>query len=435
MSKKESNEQSLIDSRQKPEKRKRPITAAFRLDPTFYDELLLRLEREREKANQFFKSIKSEPQRDNIRDSSLSGARMLEVDERYPVTALPGREQLAILVEKAFWTSLQREEGRLLRFSIIYGEPPTNNNSALRFSNPLSFNIDNLTKLGPSVKAELSAIAVWPSDKETLNIWGLFADTLPMFRIKVLDPGLLIISFSRKNVSIISGDEAVFVRNNVFSRSMWTRLQGSTMSEDYSPFIDPKVEFILSIARAMRSLGHGGTLLIVPDDERWNESHDHSTYPVGPRNTQVSSLLREIADNAKAKKDEAPPRILQYSVLTNAIAVIAQLTAVDGATVITTDMDIVGFGVKIKEDLAVETFPIIEIDPLDHENDFRYSKPELIGGKRHQSAARFIYKQHDAIALVASQDGNITVFVWKEYEETPKLNSVHAYRRLELTLF
>lgn len=111
----------------------------------------------------------------------------------------------------------------------------------------------------------------------------------------------------------------------------------------------------------------------------------------------------------------------------------AQLTAVDGATVITHDLDAIGFGAKIKE--AAENFEVVEIDPLDHEGYINRTPVEKIGGKRLQSAARFIYNQRDAIALVASQVGSVTAFVWEEYDDKPTLNGLHAYRRLKLTLF
>ena len=101
----------------------------------------------------------------------------------------------------------------------------------------------------------------------------------------------------------------------------------------------------------------------------------------------------------------------------------------------TTNLDVLGFGVKIKEEEKAASFQITVIDPLDHEDFVGFKPVEDIGGKRHQSAARFVYQQRDAIALVASQDGNVTAFVWEENEDKPELSALHVYRRLELTLF
>ena len=44
------------------------------------------------------------------------------------------------------------------------------------------------------------------------------------------------------------------------------------------------------------------------------------------------------------------------------------------------------------------------------------------------SAAQFIHDQHDAVALIASQDGRFTVFEWSDCE-----GMVHAHR-LEVLL-
>ena len=51
------------------------------------------------------------------------------------------------------------------------------------------------------------------------------------------------------------------------------------------------------------------------------------------------------------------------------------------------------------------------------------STPAQLGGTRHLSAAQFVHDQHDAMALVASQDGRFTIFKWSPREEF-----VHAHR-------
>jgi hypothetical protein len=49
--------------------------------------------------------------------------------------------------------------------------------------------------------------------------------------------------------------------------------------------------------------------------------------------------------------------------------------------------------------------------------------PARLGGTRHLSAAQFVFDQRRAVALVASQDGNFTIFRWSESEQM-----VHAHR-------
>jgi hypothetical protein len=50
-------------------------------------------------------------------------------------------------------------------------------------------------------------------------------------------------------------------------------------------------------------------------------------------------------------------------------------------------------------------------------------EPGKLGGTRHLSAAQFVHDQHEAVALVASQDGQFTVFAWSPCEDM-----VHAHR-------
>jgi len=404
--------------------RRKSIKAGFKLDSAFYDELLQRLEEARAQANESFGRV-------GLPGGFLGGS-LLSRRELYPSSRIPQRRHLEALVEKAFWASLQKEEGRSLSFSIGYDAPSPDRLLTVMFGEPLLFDVKTLTKLAPAVGNPDSGIAVSASDGKPLQVTGILAVNSAPFRIKVLDPGMLILSFASDNVAIISGDEAVFVRDRLLSRSssIWSKLQGTQGATDYSAFSDPRVNVILDAVKSMRALGHGGALLIVPNDERWKKSIDHISYPIDPKFTQVSQTIKEMSE------DEGKDEQLRSSnrwVLEMSAKAIAQLTAVDGATVVTHDLDAVAFGAKIKE--AAESFEVIEIDPLDHEGYIHQTVVEKIGGKRHQSAARFIYNQRDAVALVASQDGNVTAFVWEEYDDKPNLNGLYAYRRLELTLF
>jgi hypothetical protein len=40
-----------------------------------------------------------------------------------------------------------------------------------------------------------------------------------------------------------------------------------------------------------------------------------------------------------------------------------------------------------------------------------------LGGTRHQSAAQFVFDQRDCLAIVASQDGALSMFAWEGAQE------------------
>jgi hypothetical protein len=97
-------------------------------------------------------------------------------------------------------------------------------------------------------------------------------------------------------------------------------------------------------------------------------------------------------------------------------------------------MDVVGFGAKIIYDPKAENPVCIDkIDPLEYEGAVTELKLREYGGMRHQSAAQFVSENREAIAIVVSQDGNVTGFVSSDDQEAS--GSVLAFARLELTLF
>ena len=171
------------------------------------------------------------------------------------------------------------------------------------------------------------------------------------------------------------------------------------------------------MAASMRAHGRGGTLLVVPQgSETWRESIVLPiVYSVAPTYSELADLMRQLP----AEKNQ---RQWQESFL-DAIEAMAGLTAVDGATVISDQYELLAFGAKIgrrpggsRVEQVVVTEPVVGSVPT-------IVQPLEFGGTRHMSAAQFAQDQHDSIALVASQDGRFTVFAWSSSEDI-----VHAHR-------
>jgi DNA integrity scanning protein DisA with diadenylate cyclase activity len=99
------------------------------------------------------------------------------------------------------------------------------------------------------------------------------------------------------------------------------------------------------------------------------------------------------------------------------------LTAVDGATVITDQYEVLAFGAKIKRAAGRESVEQMVLTEPVVGNQAEVVPPVQHGGTRHLSAAQFIHDQQNAETLVASQDGRFTVFAWSPCEEM-----VHAHR-------
>jgi hypothetical protein len=146
---------------------------------------------------------------------------------------------------------------------------------------------------------------------------------------------------------------------------------------------------------------------------------DSIVRPISYAVTPAFSALTGLIERASEERDA----VAWKDAFRDAVDAVAGLTAVDGATIITERFQLVAFGAKIQRrrgsptvEQVVVTEPIVGgIAEVVH--------PTRIGGTRHLSAAQFVHDQHDALALVASQDGHFTVFAWSPCE-----NLVHAHR-------
>jgi hypothetical protein len=166
----------------------------------------------------------------------------------------------------------------------------------------------------------------------------------------------------------------------------------------------------------MRRHGRGGILLLVPaGSDGWQESIvQPMRYAVQPPFCELSGLLRHRVTMPPHEWHEAIDR---------AVESLSGLTAVDGATVLTHNYDLLVFGAKIARrngngtvEQIVVTEPIVGAEP-------QRTHPGDLGGTRHLAGAQFVHDQRDAVALVASQDGRFTMFAWSPCDGT-----VHAHR-------
>jgi len=174
---------------------------------------------------------------------------------------------------------------------------------------------------------------------------------------------------------------------------------------------------LVQLSTSMRAQGHGGTLLVVPSgSERWRQSIAQPIlYSIRPEFTALSELMEQKVEEENRRQWESAVR--------RTVDTIGGLTAVDGATVIDDQYEVLAFGAKIRlpeasapVDEWVITEPIVGNVPI-------VVQPTEHGGTRHLSAAQFVHDQRDALALVASQDGRFTVFAWSPCEDM-----VHAHR-------
>jgi hypothetical protein len=156
---------------------------------------------------------------------------------------------------------------------------------------------------------------------------------------------------------------------------------------------------------------------VVPSKtELWRESVVQPVlYALLPPFSALAELMQERAVENPGRR--------WVNALRRAVDGVAGLTAVDGATVITDQYEVLAFGAKIvRRRGSPQITEVIVTEPIAGASA-EVVEPGQLGGTRHLSAAQFVRDQHDAVALVASQDGRFTVFAWSPCE-----NMVHAHR-------
>jgi hypothetical protein len=341
----------------------------------------------------------------------------------------PDAQVIEAIIDAAFWASLRREEGYSPKISLAF-LPPEQAGQPLRFERLLPLNPAALARLAPAVERPGIHLGVW-RERDELYVWGT-TRTIPSFCfvLEVIEPGLLVVKYRRGqetgkfvNVLVLKGDQIKVVDEEGTSLPDCPPLITSLLGFGSLVSGDDSVNVLVQLAASMRAHGRGGSLLVVPQDsELWRES---ILWPVP---YAVVPPFPELAELMQQDEDVRSKRLWQEALL-DAVEAIAGLTAVDGATIISSQYELLAFGAKIvRRRGGAQVEQIVATEPI-ASDVASVVHPTELGGTRHLSAAQFVQDQRDCIALVASQDGRFTVFAWSPCEEM-----VHAHRVESLLL-
>ncbi|ATL49153.1 hypothetical protein COR50_19335 [Chitinophaga caeni] len=347
-----------------------------------------------------------------------------KAEEETDIAEAPSTEMVQKMIDIAFWTSLRREEGVAPRISLAFLSPEQVS-KPLQFAHKLAFSPDVLTKLAPGVEGAGIHVGIW-YDEDGLYIWGTTI-RLPnyCFVLDVPEPGLLVVKHRRilglakfTNVAVLKGDQVKVVDESCSTFTETPGIIKALLGLETSAVWNNPVNILIQIAVSMRAHGRGGILLVVPArEEKWRSSIIHPMqYGISPSFSGVADLARLDDSNAS--------EIFWQNALRREVGNITGLTAVDGATIINTEHELLGFGAKIaRAKGATQVESVMMIEPIIGGRP-KYVSPSNIGGTRHLSAAQFIHDQRDAIALVASQDGYFTIFSWAAEQEIVQAHRV-----------
>lgn len=388
---------------------------------------------------------------------------------------LPSPEDLRKILATAFFASLEREEGRRLRFVLCcspdvdvvrdgFGE--TVPIVPLDVPRPLS--VGSIRSLAPAVSPVNAAMLVrFPraggrtSQCEIAGIlhvgenfararsgrsfyyrpapYALTIEVLDAGELHVYQGGARVISMNAGRLhNLIAFSAIEFLPISFLLMSGDKVLRPRIVPAAHEPIRETSdfewtalLNTILCIVNGVRAHGHGGTVLLVAPGAE-SKLPIRTKFDVGAHESVLGDRFIEFLNTRhllaearlsqkKAAEVAAPGQTLLHlqnaafaaeEDLAGAAEVVAGLTAVDGALVLTTDLRPVGFGAEIVLDAAE---PVIAYE-ADGRSVSRESWPTVDSesfGMRHRSALRCVGVADQMAAFVVSQDGQVSLF-WKE---------------------
>lgn len=336
------------------------------------------------------------------------------------VRAVPSEEHLREILDVAYAASLMEDEGRRIHSTIGY----LNEEGAqalgfgvVPFSQPLELGPSTLSKVALCGSPSRTTLGVWPAKSGELQIWGLIHHGDQTFAIdlehkptylslRILRPGTFTVHFDARLVLLFSRDHFYLFEN---------RLDLLGTLRDRAGIKPVIARDLCRLARRVLALGHGGTILVIDKDAppvglKW---HPSFTPPTGNALLGDALALDERGSSGELRTKEMSDaqsvrRHMEVEAQHDeALDFIAQLTAIDGAIVIRDDLFLVGFGVTIGTG-GMPKHVMLE-DPRNPGKESQVAL-ENLGGNRHRSAVCFCAQQKSlALALVASQDGDLSL--------------------------
>ena len=386
---------------------------------------------------------------------------------------LPGLPMLEALISTAYQASLLREEEQPLLFRLLLAEPGDFNQSdgppqglhRLVFQEEVPCVPHELKGLVHASSFYRSLLGVRLDPQKGPVIWGLVhsgprwlqaqhggrgvgPELPPTVVISVTGAGCLEVAKGSITVGQLTQGKVYGTSTNVF-QSAWlqdmfaetraerTELHNQARQKTDKPWanLDPELTHIIDqhmmkrVLGAIRAFRHGGTLIMVPP-ERANELLEPNRFlnirfkfEEGEARARFRSLIVSIMNTLaectapcdaeigwKEYQDSNDPRIASLDEgIFEMSHLIAALSTVDGAVVMTRRFELLGFRAEIRCDFADINMVARALDL-----EGKRFKNESTGGvgTRHRSAYQLCSELKDALAVVISQDGGVRFIRW-----------------------
>jgi hypothetical protein len=343
--------------------------------------------------------------------------------------SIPSVDEVLEMIRAAFWASLARDETRAVLPRVGYFSAKSSLD--YRFLAPIPLTAPELSRLANTLPPRGVAAVTRDAATGRLSIWGVARSHFDAIVIEAIAPAVLIVRAGHPEV-LLERERASIIDRTMRERAR-DLLDGVEVAGENGSVRGRNI--LLSIARAVARLGHGGAILVVPaGSAEWRAqikptSRD-AAEPYGElsrRSKQFQDALVE-RDRLRSMKPRDTEKLRHasewldtvMSIQRTMIDDVALLANIDGALVIDTNLNVRSFGAKIDAPATKEIVRVVW--PLRDQPE-RRARIDAIGGMRHQSAANFVAAMPGLSAVVISQDGPMSVF-GREGSEIVQLKGV-----------
>lgn len=323
------------------------------------------------------------------------------------VTWWPSEAQFRAALDAAFWASLKLEEGRVADFTVTLRQSLDADGIAkLADAAPLTSEL--LHRLACATAPLCSALAVGPIDgrdsEAPLFVLGLDAQVSPVAavaRLEIRGPGSIAIkSANDASLAYLEQEELSLIDLELYGqfygfdpwRERGTRPEFKRLRRFYDCWT------------TLRAHRHGGAILVVDDGDL---RHLRGGFRLAAPFKRIAQAEEEIYALRKEGHDARWTEVTRRRFA----ELIGRTTGIDGAAVLDADAALIAFGAKIAR---LDRPARLERRRPVRGSIYEDFEIEKLGGMRHQSAAAFVALDPKHRAIVASQDGRLSMFVSKE---------------------
>jgi len=353
------------------------------------------------------------------------------------VRPVPSTDLVRTMVDVSYAASLLEEEGRRVRFALGFLTPEgarALRHGVFRFRAPLPLEPNILAKAALATESSRTAIGVQSSSTGEPEIWGMvhhgdrsfglnveYSPTY--FSVRVLRAGTFTVHFDERLVLLFCRDHARFFDRPIDLLGTLRDRAGVGVSV---------AEDLVRLAQRMLAHAHGGTILVVRSMATAEGLALHHAFSVedGEHTLLKEALAQHEGTLPAPTRGSDPDHVVHLKEPEEqhdeALDFVARLTAVDGAVIVRDDLTLLGFGAMIATPQAGVPEDVVVEDPT-ASGEVKVTTIEELGGNRHRAAASYCAQQRSrALAFVASQDGDLSVFTRRDDE------LIHCLRPYEL---